>query len=170
MTDEIYQGKVKWFSNKAGYGFVTVTKDASIKSENAPPTLVNEEIFVHHSGINTEKQVYKFLNQEELVEFKVLFLVSDKHKYQAIDVKGVNGSPLKCELRINKYNRFNKSRSNYKKREETPVEKSFSIENESFPELPSVNVENKNVVSDEIAESVTVEESGAETVSEIVAE
>tara|TARA_B100000686_G_scaffold347313_1_gene435719 strand:+ start:219 stop:761 length:543 start_codon:yes stop_codon:yes gene_type:complete len=95
-----YQGKVKWFSNKAGYGFITVTKDADKKPDDAPSdlpeTLVNEDIFIHHTGITTEKQVYKFLQQDEMVVFKILFLSTSKHKYQAIEVTG-NGTSLKCE-------------------------------------------------------------------------
>ena len=52
-------GRVKWFNNKAGYGFITVTDGAQSGSD----------IFVHHSAINVENQQYKYLVQGEYVEF-----------------------------------------------------------------------------------------------------
>ena len=97
---DCYLGKVKWFSNKAGYGFITVLKDPDQKPADAPndlpETLVNEDIFIHHSGISSEKQVYKYLLQDELVQLKILFLSSSNHKYQAYEVTG-NNVELECE-------------------------------------------------------------------------
>lgn len=49
------QGKVKWFSNKKGYGFIT-TEDG-------------EDVFVHHSEIQGEG--YKTLDEGQQVEFEV---------------------------------------------------------------------------------------------------
>lgn len=49
------RGKVKWFSNKKGYGFIT--------SE------AGKEIFVHHSAIHGKG--YKTLNDGQEVEFEV---------------------------------------------------------------------------------------------------
>jgi len=49
------QGKVKWFSNKKGYGFVT-------KEDGT-------DIFVHFSGIIAEG--YKSLKEGDSVEFEV---------------------------------------------------------------------------------------------------
>ena len=42
-----YQGTVKWFSNKKGFGFIAPT------SENAP---TKDEIFVHQTAIVTDGQ------------------------------------------------------------------------------------------------------------------
>ena len=50
-----YVGRVKWFNNKAGYGFVTVV------SESADGDRVGEDIFVHHSGVNVTSEQYKYL-------------------------------------------------------------------------------------------------------------
>ncbi|MCJ7504626.1 MAG: cold-shock protein [Acidobacteriia bacterium] len=49
------QGKVKWFNNAKGYGF--------IQRENG------EDVFVHFSAIQTEG--YKSLREGETVEFTV---------------------------------------------------------------------------------------------------
>jgi CspA family cold shock protein len=55
-------GRVKWFNNKAGYGFITVT--------DGPKS--GTDIFVHHSAINVENQQYKYLVQGEYVEFHLV--------------------------------------------------------------------------------------------------
>jgi CspA family cold shock protein len=49
------RGKVKWFSNQKGYGFIT--------AENG------KDIFVHHSAILGEG--YKTLNEGQEVEFDI---------------------------------------------------------------------------------------------------
>ena len=41
MTTDIFTGRVKWFNNKAGYGFITITDGEKSGSD----------IFVHHSAI-----------------------------------------------------------------------------------------------------------------------
>ena len=50
------KGKVKWFSNQKGYGFIT-TEDG-------------KDIFVHHTAIQGEG--YKTLQQGQAVEFDVI--------------------------------------------------------------------------------------------------
>ncbi len=50
------QGKIKWFNNEKGYGFIEYTD--------------NEDIFVHYSAI--VKDGYKTLNQGDLVEFNLI--------------------------------------------------------------------------------------------------
>jgi CspA family cold shock protein len=70
ITEErggIMHGKVKWFNNEKGYGF--------IEYENL------EDIFVHYSAI--VKDGYKTLNEGALVNFK---LVETAKGLQAIDV------------------------------------------------------------------------------------
>ncbi len=61
------RGKVKWFNNTKGYGF--------IEYENL------EDIFVHYSAI--VKEGYKTLKEGELVDFK---LIETSKGLQAIDV------------------------------------------------------------------------------------
>ena len=82
-------GRVKWFNNKAGYGFITVTDGSRSGSD----------IFVHHSAINVDSQQYKYLIQGEYVEFYLVRTESDKHEWQASHVSGVRGGKLMCETR-----------------------------------------------------------------------
>jgi CspA family cold shock protein len=93
-------GRVKWFNNKAGYGFITVTDGERSGSD----------IFVHHSTISVENQQYKYLVQGEYVEFSEVEATSGPHKHQASNVLGVRGGKLMCETR----REFKIARSNYK--------------------------------------------------------
>lgn len=51
----MYQGKVKWFSNEKGYGF--------IEAEDG------EDVFVHFTGIVSDG--FKTLDEGELVSFEI---------------------------------------------------------------------------------------------------
>ena len=62
------KGRVKWFNNEKGYGFI----DHS----------TGEDIFVHYSAI--EINGYKTLSENQLVEFK---LIETSKGYQAINVR-----------------------------------------------------------------------------------
>jgi len=83
-------GRVKWFNNKSGYGFITVTDDGD-KSGN--------DIFVHHSGIMVNNEQYKYLVQGEYVEFNLEKTNNGNHEFQAINVRGIKGGKLMCETR-----------------------------------------------------------------------
>lgn len=61
-------GRVKWFNNEKGYGFIEYKE--------------NEDIFVHYSAIESEG--YKSLSEGQLVEFK---LVETSKGFQALNVK-----------------------------------------------------------------------------------
>ena len=52
----IAQGKVKWFSNTKGYGFIEQPG--------------NPDVFVHYSAIQADG--YKTLKQGEMVEFTII--------------------------------------------------------------------------------------------------
>lgn len=82
-------GRVKWFNNKAGYGFITVTDGPRSGSD----------IFVHHSAVNVENQQYKYLIQGEYVEFDLVRTESTNHEWQAAKVAGIRGGKLMCETR-----------------------------------------------------------------------
>jgi cold shock CspA family protein len=89
VASEHLLGRVKWFNNKAGYGFVTITD--GIRS--------GTDVFVHHSAINVDSQQYKYLVQGEYVEFDLIRVESDKHEWQASLVSGIRGGKLMCETR-----------------------------------------------------------------------
>jgi len=82
-------GRVKWFNNKAGYGFITVTDG----------TRSGTDVFVHHSAVNVENQQYKYLVQGEYIEFDLIKTDSEKHEWQASNVSGIKGGKLMCETR-----------------------------------------------------------------------
>tara|TARA_X000000368_G_scaffold290150_1_gene230529 strand:+ start:4783 stop:5265 length:483 start_codon:yes stop_codon:yes gene_type:complete len=87
-------GIVKWFNNKAGFGFVTTLGDES------------KDVFVHHSGVSVNREQYKYLVQGEYVEFIVSTSDSNEHKWQATHVTGLKNGPLMCETRfLNKQER-----------------------------------------------------------------
>ena len=64
------RGKVKWFNDAKGYGF--------IQYENL------EDIFVHYSAVN--KEGYKSLKEGDLVDFH---LIETAKGLQAVDVYAV---------------------------------------------------------------------------------
>ena len=80
-------GCVKWFNNKAGYGFITA-------GEQNP-----SDIFVHHSAIQVGASQYKYLVQGEYVDFTIVQTEGEKHEVQAANVHGVRGGKLMCETR-----------------------------------------------------------------------
>lgn len=65
------QGRVKWFNNDKGYGFI----------DNPS----NEDIFVHYSAIKQDG--YKTLSEGQIVEFD---LIETAKGLQAINVLAVN--------------------------------------------------------------------------------
>jgi len=88
QTDRIV-GKVKWFNNKAGYGFITVSEGEQ----------TNKDIFVHYSNIRVSNSQYKYLVQGEYVEFVLEKTVGGSHEFQAIDVTGIKCGSIMCETR-----------------------------------------------------------------------
>uniref|UniRef100_A0A7S4IG27 CSD domain-containing protein n=1 Tax=Odontella aurita TaxID=265563 RepID=A0A7S4IG27_9STRA len=59
MSEQKYQGTVKWFSNRKGYGFIT-------PDDGCP---ITEDIFVHQSVLHSEG--YRTLSESWIVEFSV---------------------------------------------------------------------------------------------------
>jgi CspA family cold shock protein len=100
FSSETLTGRVKWFNNKAGYGFITVT--------DGPRS--GTDIFVHHKSIQVVSEQYKYLVQGEYVSFSLTKTVSSAHEWQAAIVCGINGGKLMCETRRD----FKAARSTYK--------------------------------------------------------
>ena len=99
-SSEKFTGRVKWFNNKAGYGFVTVTDGSKSGSD----------VFIHHSAIKVDAEQYKYLVQGEYVEFTLSTVEGGKHEFQAAEVCGIKGGKLMCETR----NELKSARTTYK--------------------------------------------------------
>lgn len=69
-------GKIKWFNNEKGYGFIEGEKD--------------EDIFVHYSAIKQDG--YKSLSEGQIVEYELL---ETEKGLQAINVKEVSSATVK---------------------------------------------------------------------------
>lgn len=83
-------GRVKWFNNKAGYGFISITDGPRSGSD----------IFVHHTAISVVNQQYRYLVQGEYVEFSLVSSSSGAHEFNAANVSGIKGGKLMCETRM----------------------------------------------------------------------
>lgn len=88
-TTERKIGNVKWFNNKAGYGFITM-------GEN---TGTPQDIFVHYTNISVGLEQYKYLVQGEYVEFDLTPTPEGAHEFQATNVTGIQGGATLCERR-----------------------------------------------------------------------
>ena len=97
-------GKVKWFNNKAGYGFITVSDS----------TATTSDIFVHYSAVRVTNSQYKYLVQGEYVDFDHVKSESGPHEYKAMNVTGVNGGELMCETRNTSHQLVNTRRNQSK--------------------------------------------------------
>ena len=104
MSDESVSekitGRVKWFNNKTGYGFVTVTDGPK----------AGTDIFTHHSAIKVDSEQYRYLVQGEYIDFNINSTPEGKHEFQASNICGIKGGKLMCETR----NEFKSSRAQYK--------------------------------------------------------
>tara|TARA_R110002012_G_C11589632_1_gene606122 strand:+ start:839 stop:1297 length:459 start_codon:yes stop_codon:yes gene_type:complete len=93
-TETVYQGRVKWFNNKAGYGFITVIDGVDVGDK------VGMDIFAHHSAICVHEEQYKYLVQGEYIEFTLSSVESKQdYQWQASNIKGMKGGKLLCETR-----------------------------------------------------------------------
>lgn len=78
-------GQCKWFNDKLGYGFVTVQTGED----------KGKDIFVHHSGIKPLNSNYKTLRKGEYINFNI---VTGDNGLQAVDVTGIGGGTLMCDI------------------------------------------------------------------------
>ena len=84
-------GRVKWFNNQSGYGFITYTNT----------TGRDGDVFVHHSALVTEGDQFRYLVQGEYVEFETTQVENSDSTSRIVakEVRGMNGGMLMCETR-----------------------------------------------------------------------
>lgn len=80
-----YVGQVKWFDNSQGYGFITIISGSE----------KGKDIFVHHTGISPANSNYKTLRKGEYINFNI---ITGLKGLQAVDITGINGGPLMCDI------------------------------------------------------------------------
>lgn len=103
-------GRVKWFNNKQGYGFITVTEGSH----------AGEDIFVHHSAIQVGSEQFKYLVQGEYVHFDLVDAPEEaEHTHVSSNVCGVNGGQLMCET-IHQRRQESIKRRNANRQDSTP--------------------------------------------------
>ena len=90
LTSERVTGAVKWFNNKSGFGFITVCDEGEFKGV---------DIFVHYSSLRGETEKYRYLVQGEYVEFQLAPSNKEDYKIHAVDVSGIRGGPIMCDVR-----------------------------------------------------------------------
>jgi CspA family cold shock protein len=66
------QGKVKWFNNSQGFGFVTVDG-------------INADIFVHHTQIKMDG--YRTLKTNQEIEFELIEAPTGKQAHNVTPIK-----------------------------------------------------------------------------------
>jgi len=83
-------GCVKWFNSKLGYGFIT-----NISS--------SEDIFVHHTSLQSETENFRYLVQGEYVQFNLVQTREGSYDKHAVDVTGVLKGRLLCDVHQSNY-------------------------------------------------------------------
>jgi len=87
-------GRVKWFNNRLGYGFITTIFPSSFSQEDVQ----SQDIFVHHNAIKSEEDSYKYLVQGEYVQFNLVDTENTTYKVQADEVRGIYNGKLLCDV------------------------------------------------------------------------
>lgn len=78
-------GQCKWFNDRYGYGFITITQGAD----------KGKDIFVHHTGVKPLNSIYRTLKKGEYINFDV---IDGDNGLQAVNVTGIGGGCLMCDV------------------------------------------------------------------------
>ena len=88
-TEETFIGRIKWFNNKKGFGFLSNCE-------------TNEDVFVHHTGIklgeealNSSVNIFKTVIEGEYVPYQKK--MDKEQRSVAKNVTGIMGGPLMYE-------------------------------------------------------------------------
>jgi len=84
---QTHSGRCKWFSNRLGYGFITI--DTREEGSSIP-----DDVFIHQTNIHPSSSTFRTLYQGEYLSFA---LSSTDGSWQAVSVTGINGGPLLCD-------------------------------------------------------------------------
>lgn len=95
MLDGIHTGQVKWFNRRRGYGFIKIIQSRE-SEEECDESFIGKDVFVHQSHIKPQKSTYRSLEQNEYVELGLS--VDDKNVTQAVNVTGILGGSLLCDV------------------------------------------------------------------------
>lgn len=80
-----HTGQVKWFNDRLGYGFITICLGTDL----------GRDVFVHHSGVHPINSNFRSLRTGEYTSFNLLH---GHNGVQAVDVTGVGGGTLMCDI------------------------------------------------------------------------
>lgn len=87
-----HTGQVKWFSDRLGYGFITVCDSDVGRHTRAN---ARSDVFVHHSGVRPINSSFHSLRKGEYTSFNMTHGLNGP---QAVDVTGVGGGTLMCDV------------------------------------------------------------------------
>tara|TARA_B100001027_G_C16073964_1_gene244285 strand:+ start:42 stop:596 length:555 start_codon:yes stop_codon:yes gene_type:complete len=148
MLEGVHTGQVKWFNRRRGYGFIKILESKNIG--DSKESFIGKDVFVHQSHIKPQKSSYRSLEENEYVQLGLS--VDDKNVTQAVNVTGILGGTLLCdvqnsrtprssslnissgdesEFRTPKYHQRNNRNRYYRRREESPEETNTTVENSS---------------------------------------
>lgn len=94
MLSGLHTGQVKWFNRRRGYGFIKILE--SRQNEESNESFIGKDVFVHQSHIKPQKSTYRSLEENEYVELGLS--VDDKNVTQAVNVTGILGGTLLCDV------------------------------------------------------------------------
>jgi cold shock protein len=80
-----YVGQCKWWSDKMGYGFITVQQG----------DMKGRDIFLHHTGVRPLNSIYRTLKKGEYINFDI---IEGANGLQATNVTGIGGGTLICDV------------------------------------------------------------------------
>ena len=95
MLQGVHTGQVKWFNRRRGYGFIKIIQSREGPSDENE-SFIGKDVFVHQSHIKPQKSSYRSLEENEYVELGLS--VDDKNVTQAVNVTGILGGSLLCDV------------------------------------------------------------------------
>tara|TARA_B100000123_G_scaffold235357_1_gene186232 strand:- start:622 stop:1164 length:543 start_codon:yes stop_codon:yes gene_type:complete len=101
MLEGVHTGQVKWFNRRRGYGFIKILESKNIG--DSKESFIGKDVFVHQSHIKPQKSSYRSLEENEYVQLGLS--VDDKNVTQAVNVTGILGGTLLCDVQNSRINK-----------------------------------------------------------------